>query len=139
MVVAAARVAVAAGLTALLGLPSPAAAQPATAVACEVTAPLRIVAIQVYREGVFLVADAVVENVSVAPVLGVLATAEVYDFFGDLLRVAYGAVVPADLAGGHRATVRVVTPFSEAARTLAYRLAWRANGTPVQLAIRCVL
>lgn len=114
----------AAGLLAMLSLaPAVSTAQPAA---------LAIVQDRVYRAGVFLVVDALVENHAPGTVEGAEVLVEFYTFFDELVRVEPTTLIPATLGPGQVAALRVVTPYSDAVRKIRYRFTWRQDGARVQ-------
>jgi hypothetical protein len=103
--------------------PAPEAQQPERS-----SSAITVVEDRVYRLGVYLVVDGLVENTTAGPVEGLEASVGFYDFFGQLLAVEPTVLTPSALGPGQVAAVRVVTPFSDAARTIHYRFTWRQNG-----------
>ena len=91
---------------------------------------------RVYREGVFLVADALVENNTGAYIDGVEATVVFLDFFDTLIRSEHTVVSPVTLAPGQTASLRVSVPYSDGVRKLEYRFTWRQQGTQLQSSVR---
>ena len=91
---------------------------------------------RVYREGVFLVADALVENNTGAYIDGVEATVVFLDFFDTLIRAEHTVVSPVTLAPGQTASLRVSVPYSDGVRKLEYRFTWRQQGTQLQSSVR---
>ena len=98
--------------------------------------PMAILEDRVYRAGVFLIVDGRVTNGTGARVEGVEVTVEFRDFFGGLLRIEHTLSTPSTLGPGHVGALRVVTPYSEAARKLDYRFTWRQNGEQFQTVVR---
>jgi hypothetical protein len=94
--------------------------------------PVAIVQDRVYRAGVQLVVDTLIENRTANPMEGVEVLVEFRNFFGELVSVEYTVAAPPILGPGHVAALRVVTPFSEAVRKLYYRFTWRHNGEQTQ-------
>jgi hypothetical protein len=91
---------------------------------------------RVYREGVFLVADALVENNTGAYIDGVEATVVFLDFFDTLIRSEHTVVSPVTLAPGQTASLRVAVPYTDGVRKLEYRFTWRQQGTQLQSSVR---
>jgi len=91
-----------------------------------------IVQDRVYRQGVFLVVDAVVENVSPRRVDWAEVSVEFHNFFDELLSAEHTVLQPPTLGPGQRAVLRVATPFTEAVRKLRYRFTWRQAGEQLQ-------
>jgi hypothetical protein len=91
---------------------------------------------RLYRLGVFLVIDAVLENRTPDPVGGIEAAVELYDFFDELVGVEPAVVRPLALGPGHVASLRAVTPWSDAVRRVRYRFTWRRGGELVQTVVR---
>lgn len=98
--------------------------------------PIAIVEDRVYREGVFLVVDALVANKTTQRIEGVEATVEFHDFFGKVKRVEHTWARPLTLGPGQVGALRVVTPYSEGVRRLLYRFTWWQNGAQVQAVVR---
>ncbi len=94
--------------------------------------PIAIVEDRVYRDGVFLIVDALVANQTTQRIEGVEATVEFHDFFGALVRAEYTVARPGTLGPRHIGALRVVTPYSDAVRRLHYRFTWRQNGEQAQ-------
>lgn len=91
---------------------------------------------RVYREGVFLVVDALVENDTGAYIDGVEATVVFLDFFDTLVRAGHTVLSPVALAPGQAASLRVAVPYSDGVRKLEYRFTWRQQGAQVQSSVR---
>jgi hypothetical protein len=91
---------------------------------------------RVYREGVFLVVDALVENHTGAYIDGVEATVVFLDFFDALVRAEHTVLSPVTLAPGQTASLRVAVPYSDAVRKLEYRFTWRQQGVQLQSSVR---
>jgi len=98
--------------------------------------PIAILEDRVYRAGVFLVVDALVANQTTQRIEGVEATVEFRDFFGALVRAEHTVASPGTLGPGQSGVLRVVTPYSEAVRSLDYRFTWRQTGEQVQSVVR---
>jgi hypothetical protein len=98
--------------------------------------PIVVVEDRVYRAGVFLVVDSLVANRSDRRIDGVEATVEFRDFFGAVLRVEHTVARPLTLGSDHVGSLRVVTPYSEAVRSLHYRFTWREDGEQFQTVVR---
>src|SRR5918992_1541141 len=94
----------------------------ATGEAC--TGTLRVVQDRTYRAGVFLVVDAIAENLSPRRVDWAEVSVEFYNFFDELLSLEYTALHPPTLGPGQKGTFRVVTPFSDDVRKIRYRFTW---------------
>ena len=94
----------------------------ATGEAC--TGTLRVVQDRTYRAGVFLVVDAIAENLSPRRVDWAEVSVEFYNFFDELLSLEYTALQPPTLGPGQKGTFRVVTPFSDDVRKIRYRFTW---------------
>lgn len=114
-------------LIAALALAAPAGA----AAACEPhVTPLVVVDQRLFRHEGLLVVDVVVANADRAVVQHVHVSVELYDFFGELLRAERTVVTPLVLHPSYRASFRVVTPFTQQVRTVAYRFTGvRDSGT----------
>jgi hypothetical protein len=91
---------------------------------------------RVYREGVFLVVDALVENHTGAYIDGVEATVVFLDFFDALVRAEHTVLSPVTLAPGQTASLRVAVPYSDVVRKLEYRFTWRQQGVQLQSSVR---
>ena len=91
---------------------------------------------RVYREGVFLVVDALVQNHTGASIDGVEATVVFLDFFDTLLRAEHTVLSPVTLAPGQSAALRVAVPYNDNVRKLEYRFTWRQQGTQLQSSVR---
>ena len=91
---------------------------------------------RVYREGVFLVVDALVENHTGSYIDGVEATVVFLDFFDALVRAEHTVLSPVTLAPGQTASLRVAVPYSDAVRKLEYRFTWRQQGVQLQSSVR---
>jgi hypothetical protein len=98
--------------------------------------PIAIVEDRVYREGVFLVVDALVANHTPQRIEGVQATVEFRDFFGQVKRVEHAGARPDLLGPGQVGALRVVTPYSDGVRSLHYRITWWQNGAQFQAVVR---
>lgn len=94
--------------------------------------PVAIVQDRVYRVGIHLVVDTLIENRTANPMESVEALVEFRNFFGELVSVEYTVAAPPVLGPGHVAALRVVTPYSDAVRKLYYRFTWRHNGEQTQ-------
>jgi hypothetical protein len=97
---------------------------------------IAIVEDRVYREGVFLVVNALVANQTAQRIEGVQATVEFRDFFGKVKRVEHTWASPGLLGPGQVGALRVVTPFGEGVRSLLYRFTWWQNGVQFQAVVR---
>lgn len=91
---------------------------------------------RVYREGVYLVVDALVQNHTGAYIDGVEATVVFLDFFDTLLRAEPTVLTPVTLAPGQSASLRVAVPYNDSVRKLEYRFTWRQQGTQLQSSVR---
>ena len=91
---------------------------------------------RVYREGVYLVVDALVQNHTGAYIDGVEATVVFLDFFDTLLRAEPTVLTPVTLAPGQSASLRVAVPYNDNVRKLEYRFTWRQQGTQLQSSVR---
>src|SRR5687768_3414072 len=78
--------------------------------------PITVMDDRVYREGVFLVVDALVANATGGRIDGVGATIVFLDFFDALVRVDHAVVRPVTLGPDQVGALRVVTPHSDAVR-----------------------
>jgi hypothetical protein len=85
-----------------------------------------------YREGVFLVLDALVDNVSPGMVEWAEVAVEFYDFFDELLRVEHAVLRPPVLSPGQRAAFRVATSWTDDVRKIRLRFTWWAGGQQFQ-------
>lgn len=93
---------------------------------------LRVTQDRVYRAGVFLVVDAIVENASARPVEWAEVSVEFYSFFDELLRVEHAVLRPPSLGPGHRASLRVATPYTDEVRKIRYRFTWQQDARQYQ-------
>lgn len=109
----------------LLASPRPAIANPIT-----------VIGDRVYREGVFLVVDALIANRTGAHIEGVEATVVFLDFFDALVRAEHTVLRPVMLAPDQVGSLRIAVPYSDAVRKLEYRFTWRRNGSQFQLLVR---
>ncbi|HKW93103.1 MAG TPA: hypothetical protein VJX92_14500 [Methylomirabilota bacterium] len=89
---------------------------------------LCIVADHAHREGVFLIVDALVKNISGRPVTGAEVSVELYTYSGDLLGAESTILRPAGLGPGQEGTVLVTTPWQEGVEKLRYLITWRQAG-----------
>lgn len=96
------------------------------------TDPVTVVQDRLYRVGVFLVADALVENRGRGLIDQVEVSVEFYDFFDQLLSAEYTQLRPFTLGPGQAATLRVLTPYTDRVRKLRYRFTWRQAGEQIQ-------
>jgi hypothetical protein len=99
-------------------------------------AALEITQDRVYREGVFLVVDALIENHTGAYIDGIEATVVFLDFFDALVRAEHTVLRPVTLAPGQSASLRVAVPYHDAVRKLEYRFTWRQQGAQIQASVR---
>lgn len=88
------------------------------------TTALRIVQDRVYRSGVFLVVDAIVENNSTRRVDWAEVSVEFYNFFDQLVSLEHTVLRPPALEPGQKGTLRVATPYSNTVRKIRYRFTW---------------
>ena len=109
----------------LLASPRPAIANPIT-----------VIGDRVYREGVFLVVDALIANRTGAHIEGVEATVVFLDFFDALVRAEHTVLRPVTLAPDQVGSLRIAVPYSNAVRKLEYRFTWRRNGSQLQSLVR---
>jgi hypothetical protein len=98
--------------------------------------PITVIDDRIYREGVFLVVDALVANATGGRIDGVEATIVFLDFFDALVRVDHTVVRPVTLGPDQVGALRIVTPHSDAVRKLHYRFTWRQNGNQFQSLVR---
>ena len=91
---------------------------------------------RVYREGVFLVVDALIQNGTGAYIDGAEVTVVFLDFFDTLVRAAHTVLSPVTLAPGQSAALRVAVPYNDNVRKLEYRFTWRERGTQLQSSVR---
>ncbi len=96
------------------------------------TTPLQVVQDRAYRRGVFMVVDALVENISSRRVEGVKVSVEFYTFSDELVSLEHTALHPPTLGPGQKGTLRVVTPYSDLVRKIRYRFTWRQHGEQFQ-------
>ena len=89
---------------------------------------IEVVQDRVYRVGVYLVVDALVENRSPGPVDRAEVSVEFYDFFDGLVSAEHTVLRPASLGPGQAATLRAVTPYSDAVRKIRYRFTCLRGG-----------
>jgi hypothetical protein len=94
--------------------------------------PIAVVDDHVYREGVFLVVDALVANATGGRIDGVEATVVLVDFFDALVRAEHTVVRPVTLGPEQVGSLRIVTPYSDRVRKLRYRFTWRRDGQQFQ-------
>jgi hypothetical protein len=94
--------------------------------------PVTIVQDRVYRLGVFLAVDALVENSGEQPIDQVEVSVELYNHFDQLLSVEYTQLRPFTVGPGQTATLRVLTPYTDGVRNLRYRFTWRQGETQLQ-------
>jgi hypothetical protein len=80
---------------------------------------------RIYRAGVFLIVDALIENTSSRTVERAEVLVELYDHSGELLRVEHALLGPTPLGPGQVAAMRILTPHTDAVRRLHYRFTWR--------------
>ena len=99
------------------------AALAATPVRAE-PAPLVVTQQSVYRHGILLVVDAVVQNVSGQTVDGGFVPVEFTDFFDDLLSAQQATLWTPRLLPGQVATVLAATPWNDNIRGIRYRFTW---------------
>ncbi len=93
---------------------------------------LRVVQNRAYRDGVFLVVDAIVENVAPVPVDRAGVSVELYNFFDELVSLKHTPVRPPTLRPGQRGTLQVVMPYTDAVRKIRYRFTWRQDHEQLQ-------
>lgn len=99
--------------------------------------PVRVAEDRVYREGVFLLVDALAENRTGGYIDGVEVTVVFLDFFDALVRVEHTVLRPLSLGPGQVAALRVAVPFSDNVRKLEYRFTWRRqDGAQLQSRVR---
>jgi hypothetical protein len=103
---------------------------------CAAAEPIAVERDRIYRAGVFLAVDALVENRSGARLEAVEVSVEFYDVFGRLVSVEHAVVTPAILGPGQVGAVKVVTPHSDAVRRITYRFTWMHDGGPAQAVSR---
>ncbi len=108
---------------------------PSAVLAADVQA-LEVTQDRVYREGVYLVVDALVQNHTGAYIDGVEATVVFLDFFDTLLRAEPTVLTPVTLAPGQSSSLRVAVPYNDSVRKLEYRFTWRQQGTQLQSSVR---
>jgi hypothetical protein len=97
---------------------------------------LEITQDRIYREGVFLVVDALIENHTGAYIDGIEATVVFLDFFDALVRAEHTVLRPVTLAPGQSASLRVAAPYHDRVRKLEYRFTWRQQGAQLQASVR---
>ena len=117
-------------VTLVVGVTLPSAALAVDTPAIEVTQD------RVYREGVYLVVDALVRNDTGAYIDGAEATVVFLDFFDTLVRAEHTVLSPVTLAPGQSAALRVAVPYNDNVRKLEYRFTWRQQGTQLQSSVR---
>lgn len=98
--------------------------------------PIMVVDDRIYREGVFLVVDALVANATGGRIDGVEATIVFVDFFDALVRAEHTVVRPVTLGPEQVGSLRIATPYSDSVRRLRYRFTWRQNGNQFQSLVR---
>jgi hypothetical protein len=91
---------------------------------------------RVYREGAFLVLDALAENRTGRPIDGVEVTVVFLDLFDGLVRAEHTVLRPVSLGPGQAASLRVAVPYAEGIRKLEYRFTWREAGAQLQARVR---
>jgi hypothetical protein len=106
--------------------------------ACEPeTTPLLVTDHRLFRYDGSLVADVVVANVTHNALQHVHVSVEFYDFFGGLLRAERTVLTPLVLQPAYRASFRVATPFTQGARTVAYRFTGVRDSRAFQSLVVC--
>jgi hypothetical protein len=110
-------------------------ALPSAVLAADVQA-LEVTQDRVYREGVYLVVDALIQNHTGAYIDGVEATVVFLDFFDTLLRAEPTVLTPVTLAPGQSSSLRVAVPYNDSVRKLEYRFTWRQQRTQLQSSVR---
>jgi hypothetical protein len=98
--------------------------------------PIRITDDRVYREGVFLLVDALVQNGTGHFIDGAEVTVVFLDHFDALVRSEHTVLRPLSLAPGQTASLRVAVPFHDSVRKLEYRFTWREDGGQLQSRVR---
>jgi len=93
---------------------------------------LCVVADHAHREGVVLVVDALVKNISGRPLTRAEVSVESYTYFGDLLGAEDTVVRPDRLEPGQEGTVLVFTPWQDRIEKLRYLITWRQAGRQYQ-------
>lgn len=83
--------------------------------------PFHVVEQRLFRHHALLVDDVVVVNGSHEVVDGVHVSVEFYSFFDELVRAERTILTPPVLPAGGGASFRVVTPWTQDARKVAYR------------------
>lgn len=99
------------------------------------TAVLCVVQERAYREGVFLIVDALAENVSSTALDRIEVGVTLENYFGELLGHATGRLQPVLLEPGQEGSLRVVVPFHDRISRLRYRFTWLSNGRQEQAAV----
>lgn len=86
---------------------------------------LCIVADHAHREGMFLVIEALVRNVSGRPMTRAEVGVECYTYSGDLLAVENTVLRPDRLAPGQEGTLLVITPWQDGIEKIRYLVTWQ--------------
>ena len=98
------------------------------------TPALCVVTDRVHREGMFLVVDALVRNISGHPMTRAEVGVECYTYSGDLL--AEDTVLRPDrLDPGQEGTVLVVTPWQDGIEKVRYLVTWQQANRQYQGAV----
>ena len=86
---------------------------------------LCIVADHAHREGVFLVIDALVKNISGRPMTRTEVGVECYTYSGDLLTADDTVLRPDRLEPGQEGTVLIATPWQDGIEKVRYLITWQ--------------
>jgi hypothetical protein len=89
------------------------------------TPALCVVTDHVHREGMFLVVDAIVRNISGRPMTRAEIGVECYTYAGDQLAAEDTVLRPDRLEPGQEGTVLVVTPWQDGIEKVRYLVTWR--------------
>ena len=86
---------------------------------------LCIIADHAHREGVFLVIDALVKNISRRPMTRTEVGVECYTYSGELLAADDTVLRPDRLEPGQEGTVLVMTPWQDGIEKVRYMITWQ--------------
>ena len=86
---------------------------------------LCVVADRAHREGMFLVVDALVRNISGRPMTRAEVGVECYTDSGDLLAVEDTVLRPDRLGPGQEGTLLAVTPWQDGIEKIRYLVTWQ--------------
>jgi hypothetical protein len=86
---------------------------------------LCVVADHAHREGMFLVIEALVRNISGRPMTRAEVGVECYTYSGDLLAVEDTVLRPDRLGPGQEGTLLVLTPWQDGIEKIRYLVTWQ--------------